>query len=180
MRWQELFADLEGQLVAAEREERRAQISERTRAERARVQLADRFAASRGRQVTMVTAAGPVSGRLDDLGRDWALIDETGRRAALVPLDAVVSVVGLVRGSDDDRGSGRRFGLGTALRGISRDRAAVAVHDRAGGLCTGTIDIVGADYLELSEHPADAVRRTGAITGRRVVPFGATAVVRRA
>ncbi len=180
MRWQELFADLEGQLVAAERDERYAQVGERTRVERAQVQLADRLAASQRRQITVATAAGPVSGQLDDLGRDWLLIDETGRRGALIPLDAVVTVVGLAGRSDDDRRMGRRFGLGSALRGVSRDRAPVAVHDRAGGLSTGTIDVVGADYLELAEHPADAVRRSGAITGRRVVPFGALAVVRRA
>jgi hypothetical protein len=56
----------------------------------------------------------------------------------------------------------------------------VAIHDVAGGLATGTIDKVGADHLDLAEHPADAMRRTTALTGHRVVPFTAIGIVRRA
>ena len=128
--------------------------------------------------MVVTTAAGQVRGRLDDVGRDWMLLEETGRRTAVVPLAAITSVVGLSRHSDEDRGMGRRFGLGSALRAISRDRAPVAVHDDSGGLSTGTIDMVAADHLELAEHPADALRRGPAITGHRVIPFAALAVVR--
>lgn len=180
MRWQDLFDDLEGRLRAAERQERLAEAGERTRIERSRVTLSDRIAASTGRTLTVSTPAGPVHGELADVGRDWMVIEEQGRRSALVPLAQVTSVVGLAPRGDDDRGMGRRFGLGHALRAISRDRAPVAVHDRAGGLSTGTIDVVGADYLELAEHPADAVRRPAAVTGRRIIAVQAVVVVRRA
>ncbi|TWP35110.1 hypothetical protein [Leekyejoonella antrihumi] len=180
MRWQELFMDLEAQLVAAERQELDAQVAERTRIERSAVHWLDRAAVSVGLDLAVTTPGGPVRGRLEDLGKDWLLLDEPGRRGALVPTAAVTSVVGLAVRSDDDCGLGRRFGLGSALRAISRDRAPVVVHDIAGGLATGTIDRVGADHLELAEHPADAVRRGSAVTGRRIVPFAAIAATRRA
>lgn len=180
VRWQDLFADLEAQLLAEQRRELQAEVADRTRRERAEVTLLDRAARSVGQLVTVVTGAGPVRGTLDDLGKDWLLLQEQGRHAALVPLASVTAIVGLAMRSDDDRGMGRRFGLGVALRAIARDRAAVAIHDIAGGLATGTIDRVGADHLDLAEHPADAMRRATALTGHRAVPFAAIGVLRRA
>lgn len=140
----------------------------------------DRAMRSIGCTITVVTGAGAVRGTLDDLGRDWLLVQEDGRHAALVPLAAVTAIVGLTGRSDDDRGMGRRFGIGVALRAIARDRATVAIHDLGGGFATGTVDKVGADHLDLAEHPADAVRRADALTGHRVVPFAAIGIVRRA
>jgi hypothetical protein len=180
VRWQELFADLEAQLLAEQRRELQAEVADRTRRERADVTVLDRAVRSIGRPVTVVTGAGAVRGTLDDLGKDWLLVQEDGRHAALVPLAAVTAMVGLADHSDDERGMGRRFGVGVALRAIARDRATVAIHDVAGGLATGTIDKVGADHLDLAEHPADAVRRADALTGHRVVPFAAIGIVRRA
>ncbi|NNG40240.1 hypothetical protein HJ588_13285 [Flexivirga sp. ID2601S] len=180
MRWQELFADLEAQLVAEARLEQAAEVPDRTRRERADVSWLDRAARSAGTVITCATAAGVVRGALEDLGREWLLVQEQGRHAALLPTAAVLSVTGLSVRSDDDRGMGRRFGLGVALRAIARDRAPVAVHDIAGGLATGTIDRVGSDHLDLAEHPADALRRPTALTGHRVIPFAAIAIVRRA
>lgn len=180
MRWRDLFADLEAQLLADERRELQAEVADRTRRERAEVTVLDRAARSIGSVVTVVTGAGSVRGTLDDLGKDWLLVQEQGRHAALVPMAAVTALVGLATRSDDDRGMGRRFGVGVALRAVARDRAAVAIHDVAGGLATGTIDKVGADHIDLAEHPADAVRRAFALTGHRVVPFAAIGIVRRA
>lgn len=180
VRWQDLFADLEAQLLAEQRRELQAEVADRTRRERAEVTVLDRAARSVGQLITVVTGAGSVRGTLDDLGKDWLLVQEQGRHAALVPMTAVAAVVGLDTRSDDDWGMGRRFGLGVALRAVARDRAPVAIHDVAGGLATGTIDKVGADHLDLAEHPADAVRRATALTGHRVVPFAAIGIVRRA
>jgi hypothetical protein len=50
----------------------------------------------------------------------------------------------------------------------------------SGAVVTGTIDAVGRDHLELSEHPADLPRRSENVTGRRVVPFSALVLVRPA
>ncbi|AKU16241.1 hypothetical protein [Luteipulveratus mongoliensis] len=180
MRWQDLFADLEGQLRHAEQRDRIAEVADRTRRERATVAWTDRAAVSVGSSITVVTAAGPVVGVLEDLGEDWLLLEETGRRTALVPTASVLSLVGLAQQSDGHRGFGRRFGLSVALRAVSRDRAPVVVHDVAGSATSGTIDRVGADYFDLAEHPADVVRRPGSITGERTVTFAALAVLRRA
>lgn len=180
MRWQELFADLEAQLLAEQRRELQAEVADRTRCEQAEVTVLDRVARSLGDVVTVVTGAGAVRGVLEDVGKDWLLVQEEGRHAALLPMTAVTALVGLANRSDDDRGMGRRFGVGVALRAIARDRAPVAIHDVSGGLATGTIDKVGADHLDLAEHPADTMRRTTSLTGHRVVPFTAIGVVRRA
>lgn len=180
MRWQDLFADLEAQLRHAEEREQQVEISDRTRRERAEVRWLDRAAACVGADLVLTTAVGPVSGRLDDLGKDWLLLaDERGLGASLVPVSAVLTVAGMTRAVDDEQGLGRRFGIGVALRAISRDRAPVEVRDRAGGVLTGTIDVVGADYLEIAEHPVDLPRRAESITGRRLVVFDAIAAVRR-
>ena len=69
----------------------------------------------------------------------------------------------------------RRFGLGYALRAIARDRATIVVHDVLRRAIPGTIDAVGADHLDLLEHPLDAVPRREAVQGVRAIPF--TAVV---
>lgn len=180
MRWHDLFADLEGQLRSADQRDRDSQVADRTRRERAAVGWLDRAAVSVGSELVIATAAGPLRGRLEDLGQDWLLLEEAGGRTALVPAAAVTSISGLSLRSDDDPGLGRRFGLGMALRAVSRDRAAVRIHDVLGGVLTGTIDRVGADHVDIAEHPADVARRADAVTGERMVPFSALAVVRRA
>ncbi|WP_026180947.1 hypothetical protein [Demetria terragena] len=180
MRWQDLFADLEAQLRHAQQREQDVEVSDRTRRERAEIRWADRVAGSIGAELSVTTPVGTTRGRLDDLGKDWLLLaDERGLGATLIPTSAVLTVSGATRLVDAEQGFGRRFGVGVALRAISRDRAAVEVFDLAGGQTSGTIDVVGADYLEVAEHPADLPRRSEAVTGRRLVVFSSLAAVRR-
>lgn len=180
MRWQDLFADLEAQLRHEQQRELDAEVSDRTRRERAEVSWSDRVAAALGATLTISTSVGDVTGRLDDLGRDWLLLEETGRRSALLPMSAVLRVAGVGPAVQSDPGMGRRFGLGVALRALSRDRAPVVAHDLSGGQTAGTIDVVGADYLEVAEHPVDVPRRPEFVTGRRLVTLSGLAVLRRA
>jgi hypothetical protein len=56
----------------------------------------------------------------------------------------------------------------------------VLLTDVTGSVVTGTIDAVGLDVLELSEHPADLPRRAENVTGRRLVPFAAVVLLRPA
>jgi hypothetical protein len=44
---------------------------------------------------------------------------------------------------------------------------------------TGTIDRVGADFLEIAEHALDAPRRRGEVYNVRLVPTAALVAVRR-
>ena len=62
---------------------------------------------------------------------------------------------------------------------MSRDRAVVEVADVDGRPATGTIDVVGADHLELAEHAPDEPRRAANVTGRLLVPFWSLGSVRR-
>lgn len=179
MRWFDLFADLEAQLAQADHAELIGQVADRTRRERAAVSWVDRAASQVGRLLMLTTTGGHVRGTLQDLGSDWLLIDEVGRGSAFVPVTAVMSLTGLSSRSDGDRGYGRRFGMGVAMRAIARDRCVVAVQDLGGGVVIGTIDAVGSDHLEIAEHPADSLRRSTAVTGYRTVPFRAICVVRR-
>lgn len=179
MRWEDLFDDLEAQWLREQRADQEALLPELVRAERAAVGWTDRVATATGQTLTITTAAQRISGILLDLGQDWLLVEEQ-RRSVLIPVVAVLGISGLPYRNRSEISRGRRIGISTALRGIARDRSAVTVHDTSGGLTTGSIDWVGADHFDVAEHPADAVRRPDAITGRRMIPIAAVSVIRRA
>ena len=181
MRWDRLFDDLQAQMDADGQRELDLEVSDRTRRERALVGLHERFMAHRGLGVELrLTAGVVVSGTIADAGSDWLLTHDQGERGSLVPFGAIVSVSGLgVRAAvGSGAATAKRFGLGYALRGLSRDRSVVSLTDIGGSVTTGTIDAVGADALDLSEHPVDLPRRSENIAGRRVIPFAAIVVVR--
>ena len=180
MRWERLFADLEGQWEAEARRDLDQEVADRTRRERATVGLYERLAASVGDPVGLRLVAGPpLTGVVADVGDGWLLLGGDLGRAALVPLAAVTAVTG-VGARASESALGRRFGLGYALRGLSRDRAVVALTDVAGAVATGTIDAVGSDCFDLSEHAPEEPRRSANVTGRLLVPFSAVACLRPA
>lgn len=177
MRWDQLFDDLEAQLGAEERRERDSEVADRTRRERASVELGARFAGAVGANLRVRLVTGlQVQGELLDLGEDWLLLRLESGRDAVVPVGAVVGVVGLPLRASAAR-TARRFALGYALRGLSRDRAAVAVTDTSGQVVTGTIDVVGADSLDLAEHALGESRRPENVRGRQTLPFRAVVLV---
>jgi hypothetical protein len=180
MRWDRLFDDLQAQLDADGQRELDLEVSDRTRRERAQVGLHERLIAHKGLGVELRLAAGVlVSGTVADAGSDWLLVHDRGDRGSLVPFGAIVAINGL--GARAAVGAGlataKRFGLGYALRGLSRDRSVVSLADIGGSVTTGTIDAVGADALDLSEHPADVARRAENVVAHRVIPFTAIVVV---
>lgn len=176
VRWERLFDDLEAQVAARARLELDAEVAERTRLERSRITLGERLVGALGSEVTLRLRGGAVvRGRLEDCGDGWLLVVETGGRQALVPTLAVLGVSGLGSPRDDTRA--RRFGVGSALRLISRDRRAVVVVDVDGGSVHGTIDAVGADAFDIAEHPLDSPRRAEHVHGERVVPFASVAAI---
>ena len=174
MRWESFFADLEAQFEAEQRRDLDSEVSDRTRRERAQVSLMDRLTAAVGTRLTVRLVTGDVvEGDLQDIGADWVLLRVRATpRDALVPVAAVVGVVGLGQRAAQETVA-RRFGLGYAVRALSRDRATVALTDTSGRTLTGTIDRVGADLLDLAEHSAERVRRAENVTGRVSVPFAA-------
>ncbi|GAB3065554.1 hypothetical protein [Pedococcus soli] len=180
MRWDSLFDDLAAQWEAEERRELDAEVADRTRRERGVLGLYERLAAAGPSPVGLTLRTGlVVSGQVADVGDGWVLVGAPGGAVSLVPFAGVTAVTGLSSRAAGES-VGRRFGLGYALRGLSRDRAVVAVIDAGGGQATGTIDGVGRDVLELTEHAPDLPRRPENVTGRRLVPFDALVLVRPA
>lgn len=165
MRWEALFSDLEGQADAARGDEWRAEVSERTRGERAAVDVASRLAAARGAVVELVLAdGGRVSGTLRDSTRAWVLVAGDVAREHLVPVPAIASVSGLPGAAHHVTEVERRLGLSHALRALGRDRARVRVRTAAGEV-HGLIAAVLADHLDVATDGPD---------GRRVsIPFAA-------
>jgi hypothetical protein len=181
MRWQQLFADLEARFEAEQDAVERAETSTRSRHEFGAVRLADRLGGALGAPVVLLCrGAGQVPGMLVEVGTDWLLLDDRGREV-LVATAAVRAVNGLGRRTampHDDGPVARRLDLRRALRGMARDRAAVQVVLDEGTVLHGTIDRVGADHVDLAEHPADLHRRAGAVQGVRTVVIDAVVVVR--
>jgi len=181
MRWTYLFADLESQadgLVAVEVD---AEVAERTRIEIGRLTLATRLRGAIGHSVTLRCAgAGACSGRLDRVGADWLLLAEASGAETLVPLRSLLGVGGLGRHSAAPDGAATvQLGLRAVLRGIARDRAPVRAVLDDGTPVDGTVDRVGADYLELAEHPVGEARRPGMVRGVRTLPLDGLGVLRR-
>lgn len=183
MRWENLFADLEGQWAAEETVDLDAEVADRSRAEAARITLVDRLRGSCGARVSVrVPAIGVLEGVLREVGSAWLLLQEDGRREALVPLASVLAVAGLEAGSAPAGSGGRvaaRLGLTSALRAVARDRSAVSLHLHDASVVTGTVDRVGADFLEVGPALGDWTPGRGEAGSKRVVPLAAVVVLRR-
>lgn len=182
-RWQALFADLEGQAAALDTAERAVEVEERTRIEIGRARLLDRLRPAVGAIVRLRCIGDDgVTGRLTCVGPDWLLVvDETGREAVAVTA-AVISVSGLGRLSavpESESVVESCLGLRHALRGIARDRSAVRISVIDGTAIDGTIDRLGADFVEVAQHAAGELRRRDQVREVALVPLSALAVVRR-
>lgn len=171
MRWERLFADLEGQAAEERRQEIEAEVAERIRAERARITLLDRLAAHDDEVGLVLLTGRVVEGRVAEVGDGWAMIT-AARRRALVPVSAVVEVEGLGWSAAQVGRVSRRLGITHPLRVFARDRARVDIEDRLGRVVTGTIDAVGADTFELAEHPAHLPRRAVNVVAHRTWTVG--------
>jgi hypothetical protein len=182
VRWEQLFADLEGQADAALRAEREAEVAERTREEVGRLRLVDRLRAASGtRLVLRVHGGGALTGTVADVGADWVLLEEPDGGAALVPLAGVVALSGTGARSELPGSEGvveQRLDLRYALRRLVRDRTTVEVVLSDGTAVTGTLDRVAADHVELAQHDRDEARRARAVQQVLLLPLGAVGLVR--
>lgn len=187
MRWDELFADLEGQLEQGlGAEEREAELEE-ARLRVGRASLRDRIAAlsadGQGLRVRLVDGS-QVELVPRTVGRDWASGDLVGSTAqAVLPLQAVAALLPtadqLARslepvslGAVTDR-----IGLAFVLRDLARRRRMLQL-TTLGGVLSGTVDRVGKDHLDLAVHPVDGWRRASAVTRVEVLALSQVLLVR--
>lgn len=188
MRWEDLFADLELQWEAAEAAEFDAEIADRTRREAAYLRLIDRMRPAVDHEVRCLLKGGPaepmvITGLLTALGVDWFLLAEHGGTEVLVPMSSLLAVSGLPAVSAHPGHEGplaARLDLRYAVRGLVRDRSECVVRLLGGGVLTGTLLRVGADFFELAEHPPGEYVRRGQVRGAWTVPFENLAFIRRA
>jgi hypothetical protein len=182
MRWEQLFADLEGQAEAAAAAELAVELADRTRREVGRLRLVDRLRAADGaRLVLRVQGAGVLTGTVADVGADWVLLAEPDGRGALVPLAGVLALSGVGTRSDVPGNEGaveQRLDLRFALRRLVRDRATVEVVLTDGTAVAGTFDRVAADHVDLAQHLPEQARRARAVRQVLLVPLSALALVR--
>ncbi|CAN5283304.1 hypothetical protein BH20ACT5_BH20ACT5_22970 [soil metagenome] len=182
MRWERLFADLEAQADVLAAAELDAEVAERSRAEYGRLALTDRLRAAVGQPLRLaVLGVGDIRGELLQVGVDWLLFRETASREVLIRLAAVTSVSGLGAATAAARALGPveyTLDLRRSLRELGRDRAPVVLQLVDGGLVGGTIDRVGADFVEVAEHPPGEPRRAGAVRSVHTVVITAIAAVR--
>lgn len=183
MRWDQLFTDLEAQADALAAQQRAGEVGELVRAELARLALVDRLRAAIGTVLSVGCLGGArISGVAARVGPDWLLLDDRDGREIVLALASVSSVSGLGRATTPAGSAGpvgARLGLRSVLRGIGRDRSLVSLQLVDGSRLDGTIDRVGADFLELATHPGGEFRRRGEVRDVPAVPLTAIALVRR-
>ena len=182
MRWDALFADLEVQFAALEEGDLYGEVAERIRTELGRITLLDRLRGAVGSVVRIDLVTGqPVQGELVRVGKNCVLIASGRSEEWLVPAAALGAVHGLGPWAEQAQGAiAGKLGLTHLLRGIARDRSPVTVYGLGNEQpVTGTIDRVGADFVELAEHPLDIPRRRDEVSNMRVVPTAALVAVRR-
>ena len=155
--------DLADRLAGAERVDIDRTAADLAVAELASVAWTDRAGAD-PTGVVRGTVAGkcavePLVGAVVDRGRGWLLLrSPTGD--VVVSTQAVLGIQGLPRRvAEEGSASLRSRGIGAPLRGLSARGLPVTVLRVDGTLLQGSVRSVGADALDLLEHPPDRTPR---------------------
>ena len=147
MRWDALFADLQGQWDAARRAEDDARIADLAELEMGRTSIVDRLRARLDGTLTVrLTDASEVAGLVLDVAPQWLLL-RTGERSAVVPATAVAAAWPLGPVAPQPGVVERRLGVSHVLRAIAREGATVCIRSTAGDF-RGRIIRVGIDHLD--------------------------------
>lgn len=176
-----VLADLSAQLDAALAAELADEVAERSRWEVGQLRLVDRLRAALGRPLVVGTTAGELTGVLAQVGSDWVEVVEGSARRLLIRASVITDVRGLGRSSVAPGSEGAvtaRLGFRHALRALARARVPVVIVLAGGRSVAGTIDRVGADLVDLAEHPVDEPRRSGTVRGIRTIPTDAIRYLR--
>lgn len=176
-RFDALLAGIAAEAAAADDAADDAQIEELERAARAQRRLLDRL---RGAGTARVEVAGGplVSGVVAAVGRDVVVLADTDSDW-LIPPWGIAAVVGLAATPRPATTLVEQLGITAVLRAWARERSVVRVHRLGVSALDGTIDEVGADYIDLAEHDPGEPRRASAVRRIATVPLGSIAAVRR-
>ena len=187
MRWEQLFAALEAQFGELADAQERAEFADRTRVVGGAVTMSERLAGSVDTLVRVRTSGPTITGTLRQVGADWVLVEESAGEV-IVGLDAVTGVEGLSSATGPALSAvALRLDLRWAVRGLARDRAPVSVIVRGPGAgsssqvemgVAGTVDRVGADFLELAVHAAWEPRRARSVRSVMLIPLTAVVAIR--
>ncbi len=200
MRWERLFAGLEDRFDGLADADAAAERADRERVAFGALTAAERLAGAIGTTLRIRLDGGAVvGGSLRTMGPDWLLVVEATGRECLVCWRAVIAVEGITARSGPQLSVlERRLDLRRALRGLARDRSPVVVAltgwragmavgplgDPAapdpGAEVIGTIDRVGADFVEVAIHAPWEPRRAGTVRSVALVPLDAVVLVRSA
>lgn len=152
-RWDELFGDLEGQAASLDSLRQAGEVAEVTRAEQAAISLVERLREVVGAAIKVELRDGEMlSGQLRRVAEQWLLLDGNSLRGHvehLIPLPAVSAVSPLTRRAHPSVRVTDSLGLGSALRGLQRDRAAVVL-STSGGQVSGRLSRVGKDHVDVT------------------------------
>jgi len=188
MRWEQLFGDLAARFDDLADADLMAEMADRQRVAAGTISMVERIAGALGRPIRLRTVAGiTVTGTLRRVGPDWLLLQEGPGREVVLALRATTIVEGLSAATGVAMtGIERRLNLRHALRGLARDRSPIALVV-SGGVgepaalyteVTGTIDRIGADFLEMALHAPWEPRRTASVRSIVLVPLEAIVLVR--
>jgi hypothetical protein len=190
VRWEQLFTDLGARYEELADAEMMAELPDRQRGAGAALTMVQRCAGALGAELRVRVRSGSLhSGELRGVGANWILLGPPGGGDVLVALEAITAIEGLRAATGAPLGAvASRFDLRLALRGIARDRSPVVIgvtgtaDGHAGGGAgtelSGTIDRVGADFVELAQHAMWEPRRADAVRSMLLVPLAAVDSVR--
>jgi hypothetical protein len=174
-RWDELFADLEGQLDAEAAAALDAEVAALQAAAWGRTAWLERLRAAAAATVRLRLVDGSlVAGVVDRVGPDWVLL--SGDDDVLLPSAAVVELTDLPpRGAAEPSAVLARLGLAHALRSLAAGGEPVLLSRLVGPPLRGLVVRVGRDHLDVAPEDADAGAAAAAVV---TVPFAALVAVR--
>lgn len=176
-RFDDLLAGIAAEAEAADAASLDADIAEMERASRAEARLLDRLRAQR--EVSLELAgAGVVAGIVAAVGRDVIVLAAHDGDWA-VSAQGITAIVNADAGAREALSASERLGLASVARAWARQRSVVRVLRHGAGPLDGTIDAVGADYLEIAEHDPGEPRRADAVRRQALVPLAAVIAIRR-
>jgi hypothetical protein len=148
MRWEKLFADLEGMAGDDALTERDALVADLRDGERA----ATTWLQLTGGQASFeIEGAGRVDGVVQS-GNGQFVHVRTDRAHVLVNPAAVMAVLGASQRGTSPSAVTSRLGWSYVFRLLQRDQDSVQVCRRDASVWTGTVQLVGADFVQIRDE----------------------------